>query len=217
VTTLRALERYARPRRPLPGERCELCAAPLAGEHRHVVDLDQRLVLCSCPACAILFVSSAAANGRYRTVPHRILFDAEFALTEGQWAALEIPVRLAFLFNSSRAARWLAFYPSPAGATESTLALQAWRDIAAEAPLLQSAEPDVEALLAYAKRGAAHFECFLVPIDLCYDLVGRVRRHWRGIDGGDAVWREIEDSFARIRRRARPLPASRPTKVHPLP
>jgi len=36
-----------------------------------------------------------------------------------------------------------------------------------------------------------------VPTDLCYELVGLVRRHWKGFGGEDAA-REIDRFFARI-------------------
>jgi len=58
----------------------------------------------------------------------------------------------------------------------------------------------VEALLL--RRLAGRFECFLVPIDACYELVGRLRRHWRGFDGGDEVRSEIEAFFEGLRARS---------------
>ena len=48
-------------------------------------------------------------------------------------------------------------------------------------------EPDVEALLVQ-RPAAASFECFLVLIDACYELVGLVRMHWKGFDGGQEAW-----------------------------
>jgi len=53
----------------------------------------------------------------------------------------------------------------------------------------------------------ARLETFLVPIDDCYRLVGEVRRHWQGINGGDLVWRRIEAFFGELRARARALVA----------
>ena len=43
---------------------------------------------------------------------------------------------------------------------------------------------EVEALFVYARPGVAGREAFFVPIDLCYALVGLVRREWRGFSGG---------------------------------
>jgi len=205
MTALEALGRYARRPRPAPAEDvCELCAAPAGDQHRHVVDLERRAVCCACSTCARLFVNPGA-GARYRTIPERIAVDPAFSLTQEQWAELQIPVGLAFVFFSSAAARWVALYPSPAGAMESELPLEAWRDLAAASPLVASAEPDVEALLVHGERGASTFECLLVPIDACYELVGRIRRHWRGLDGGDAVRAEIAAFFDLLRARSRPL------------
>jgi len=62
-----------RPRTPLE-ERCELCGVPIPPEHRHLVNLETRSLLCVCRPCGLLFVSGGAAGGKYRTVPERHLF-----------------------------------------------------------------------------------------------------------------------------------------------
>jgi hypothetical protein len=206
VSGLDALRRYARRPPPAPAEeRCELCAAPAGEGHRHVVDLQTRTLCCACPTCAALFVRAGAAGGRFRTVPERVLFEPGFALRQAEWSELQIPVGLAFVYFRSAAQRWTALYPSPAGAMESELPIDAWRDLAARSALVASAEPDVEALLVHGERGAPALECLLVPIDACYQLVGRIRSRWRGFEGGDEVRREIAAFFAALRARSRPL------------
>jgi hypothetical protein len=206
MTTVEALARYARRSRPVTAETsCELCAAPAGERHRHVVDLERRGIRCACPTCATLFVHPGAAGGRYRTIPERILVDPTFTLTQEEWGRLEIPVALAFVFFSSPAQRWIASYPSPAGAMESELPLEAWRELASSSALLGAAEPDVEALLVRGERGGSAFECFLVPIDACFELAGRIRRRWKGFDGGDGVRAEVAGFFDELRARARPL------------
>jgi hypothetical protein len=45
----------------------------------------------------------------------------------------------------------------------------------------------------------------LVPIDACYRLVGLVKRHWRGFDGGSEAWAAIDGYFASLQAEARPL------------
>src|SRR5258707_1268690 len=74
------------------------------------------------------------------------------------------------------------FYPSPAGATECRLDLTAWERLAAEHPLLGAPADDVEAVLI--SRSGPDVECFVVPVDACYELAGRMRMLWRGFDGG---------------------------------
>ena len=201
MSALASLQPFARRWRPVAraGERCERCAEPLdENHHRHLVDLDRRALLCVCPACGL---GQTGPLDRYRPVPNRVLADPAFALDDAKWSALQIPVRLAFIFFNSRTPGWVALYPSPAGAAESQLPLEAFSDLAAATPLIGAAEPDVEALLVYGRRGRT-FETFLVPIDVCYELVGKVRVHWSGFHGGDRAWQEIEAFFADLRARA---------------
>jgi hypothetical protein len=42
-----------------------------------------------------------------------------------------------------------------------------------------------------------------VPIDSCYELIGRLRQVWRGFDGGTDARTRIEEYFAAIAARAR--------------
>ena len=63
--------------------------------------------------------------------------------------------------------------------------------------------PDVEAILI--SRTDAGVEHFLVPIDACYELAGRMRLHWRGFDGGSEARQSIAGFLGQVRDRARPL------------
>ena len=182
-----------------PGERCEMCAEPLHDGHAHVADLRNRAVMCTCRGCYLLFTAEGAAAGRFRAVPERYLYDPAFPITEVLWDALAIPVRMVFFFHNSDLDRTVAFYPSPAGATESELDLGAWTEIRARNPAFADLAADVEALLLH--RHGAGYECFLLPIDACYELVGLVRLHWRGFDGGERAHDEIDAFFARLRER----------------
>ena len=40
-------------------------------------------------------------------------------------------------------------------------------------------------------------------IDVCYELVGLIRMHWRGFTGGAEVWRELDKFFDGLDRRSR--------------
>jgi hypothetical protein len=98
----------------------------------------------------------------------------------------------------------VACYPSPAGATESLLDLDAWERLRRAHPLLAAPDADVEAIYVCPVEG--RLAAFLVPIDACYHLVGDVRRRWRGLDGGDGV-RQVLAAFAdHLRARSRSLP-----------
>ncbi len=196
-----------RPRpKPPPGSVCELCAEPIGEGHGHVVNLEARSLMCCCKGCTLLFTRQGAAGGRYKAVPTGTeLYDPHAAITRAQWDSIQIPVNLAFFFHNSTLGRVVAFYPSPAGATESMLELGTWDEIMAANPALAHPEPDVEALLVRrAPRGEAPgFECWLVPIDACYELVGRVKRHWKGFDGGAELWEDLDGFLDGLRGRAR--------------
>ncbi|MFG2308022.1 DUF5947 family protein [Streptomyces sp. NPDC048566] len=203
-------------RRPPPeGERCDLCGEPLPAEHRHLVDTARRSLKCACPPCHLLFTRPGAGQGRFRAVPARYLTDPGFRLGEADWNRLQIPVSLAFLFRNSGLDRLAAFYPSPAGATESELDPRVWDAVLGRSRLAAVLEPDVEALLLHQGRGAPA-TCTLVPVDVCYELVGRMRLHWKGFDGGEQARADIAEFIERIASAARPVgPAEPPAPVRP--
>ena len=157
---LRGVARAAAAGQAAAAERCELCGAAIAPEHRHVLELDTRELRCACRACSLLFDRDAAGGGHLRLVPDRRLRLDGFVLTDELWDALRIPVDMAFFFASSRERRPMAYYPSPMGPTESLLTLDAWTDLRAANPVLATLAPDVEALLVNRARGAR--EHFLV-------------------------------------------------------
>jgi hypothetical protein len=198
-SSLAALRQLIRPRAPI--ERCELCGAELAPQHQHLIAPANRQLLCSCDACAILF--SDREDSRYRRVPRRIQFLADFRMTDAQWDSLLIPIGLAFFCTSTPLRHVVALYPSPAGATESLLDLAAWSDLLRDNPILAQLEPDVEALLVNRVGGTRDY--YRVPIDTCYELVGLIRSNWRGLSGGSEVWEAIARFFARLKEQSRPL------------
>jgi hypothetical protein len=180
-------------------EHCELCSEPIPAEHRHLLDLNQREVVCSCKACSLLF---DGGEGLYRLIPDRRLHIADLELSDLAWEELRLPVEMAFFFHHTGEGRVMAFYPSPMGPTESLLPLEAWKDLVAANPVLGTLEPDVEALLVNRARGAR--EHFIVPIDECYGLVGLIRTTWKGLTGGKEVWEQIGKFFEALDRRSRP-------------
>jgi hypothetical protein len=196
------LRRYVR-QKP-PRERCDLCAAPVAAAHQHLLEPGTRALLCACEACAILF---STPDSKYRRVPHRIRLIQNFHAMDELWEDLSIPINMAYFYRDSVEARVKASYPSPAGATESLLPLDRWRELTAANPILNSIEPDVEALLV--NRLNPPGEHFLLPIDECYKLVGLIRTQWRGLAGGTAVWKELAQYFAALRDRSLRVEAAR--------
>ncbi len=146
--TLRQLARPGGGRpvgQPPRAERCDFCSIELPEIHAHLVEITARRIVCACDACALLFDNSA--EQKYRRVPRRIRRLVDFQLTVDRWNDLLIPINMAFFFHSTPAERVVAMYPSPAGAVESLLTLEAWTGMVADNPLLATMEPDVEALL----------------------------------------------------------------------
>jgi hypothetical protein len=185
------------------GERCEMCSEAVADEHQHVVNVAARQLMCVCRGCYLLFTDSQAQL-RYRAVPDRYLAFPDFALDRRAWSALQIPVGMAFFFRNSELERTVAFYPGPAGATESELDLDAWNAISGADPRADLLADDVEALLVRVPESEdASPQTYLVPIDTCYEFVGRLRMLWRGFDGGQQAREFIDSFFARIATRAR--------------
>jgi hypothetical protein len=195
------LRQFARPRPPV--ERCELCSAGLMHEHPHLVELASRQIVCACEACATLF--DGMAGGKYRRVSRRAQLLANFKMTDAQWENLLIPINMAFFFDSSVEGRIIPLYPSPAGAVESLLPLDAWSEIVQDNAILSQLRPDIEALLVN-RVGHAHdlseAEYFIAPIDECYRLVGLIRANWKGLSGGSEVWAEIGRFFSELRLHA---------------
>jgi hypothetical protein len=196
-----ALRQFARKRKPV--ERCELCSQELGREHPHLIELAARKMVCACDACALLF--DGGAGGKYKRVSRRVQALNSFHLSDAQWESLMIPINMAFFFNSSVEKRVVVLYPSPAGAVESLLSLEAWEEIVQDNPALGSMESDVEALLVNRvgkSRADVPAEYYIVPIDECYKLVGLIRAHWRGLSGGTEVWQEIGRFFTDLKSRA---------------
>jgi hypothetical protein len=191
------------------GERCEMCNELIADEHQHVVNVAGRQLMCVCRACYLLF-TDGNAELRYRAVPDRYLAFGDFALDRRAWEALQIPVGVAFFFVNSALGRTVAFYPGPAGACESELDLDAWNAVSGADSRVGLLADDVEALLVRvpeADTGSGDGELrqpqtYLVPIDVCYEFVGRLRMLWRGFDGGQEARAFIDSFFAMIAARA---------------
>jgi len=207
--SLRRLARQASQATAAAQERCDLCGDVIPPEHRHLMEVATREMKCVCRACSILFHQRTASEGRYLLVPDRRLYLPDFAMSDALWERLRIPVGIAFLFFSSPAQRVVAFYPSPMGPTESLLELPAWEELLGANALLGTMAQDVEALLVNRARVPARSgrdgggEHYLVPIDECYRLVGVIRTCWRGLTGGQQVWREVQGFFEALRGRSK--------------
>jgi Family of unknown function (DUF5947) len=180
---------------PMVPEHCELCSIRLAPTHRHLLEMATRRIVCSCDPCALRFEN--VVGGKFKLIPRDTRVLQDFQMTDAEWEGLSLPISLAFFFYDTPSEKMAAYYPSPAGATESLLPLIAWDALIAANPILRGMRADVETLLVNRVEGAREY--FLAPIDVCFELVGLIRVHWRGFSGGEDVWREINGFFARLK------------------
>ena len=165
---------------PRAGEVCELCNEPIADEHGHLVDLQSRNLMCACRGCYLLFASEGSGGGHFKSVPERYLSFPEFTLSPGQWDDFQIPVSVAFFFRRR--------FPLVICPFNTALHLYT--------------RPDVEAFLVRSRPHQGGVECYIVPIDDCYELVGHLRRLWRGFDGGTEANAKLDSFFESVRTRA---------------
>jgi hypothetical protein len=200
VTGISALRKLAKPAPPAVSapeqEHCDLCQTTVPPDHRHMLNLYERQIMCVCEACWAL----RSGDPDFRPTGSRTLWLEDFELPEEIWAQFRIPIGLAFFMYSSVTDCVVALYPSPAGATESELHFETWERLAALNPVLRRLEPDAEALIV--NRMSEPHAFAIAPIDRCYMLVGLVKRSWEGISGGAGVERAIAGYFEDLRSRA---------------
>jgi hypothetical protein len=182
-------------------ERCDLCSTVIPADHRHLLHVEDRLIVCTCEPCRALF----AGEGPYRPTGTRTLWLEGLELPDDLWASFRIPIGLAFFFESRNGGPdgqggVVAFYPSPAGTTECELDLGPWQQLVAANPVLEGLEPDAEALIVN-RLGTARQHA-IVPIDECYRLVGLIKSTWEGISGGNAIADAVPKFFDYVRDKA---------------
>ena len=194
---VRELRRRAASRTPSPqeqSERCDLCGNDIPPDHRHLLHIDDRRIVCACEPCRALL-----DGGPWRPTGTRSVVLADFTLTDELWASFRIPIGLAFFLKRS-SGDVVALYPSPAGATESELGIDAWDELVAANPILATQEPEIEGLIV--NRLAEPPKYALAPIDECYRLVGLIKSAWEGISGGPNVGAAIASFFAELESKA---------------
>ncbi len=195
-TLVSGLGRLARPAPVKDTEKCELCGMPISDEHRHLLELNERRILCACEPC--LAMKSGLAH--YCPVSTRTLWLDDFVFPDELWAAFQLPVGLAFFMRSTGTNSLVALYPSPAGATECELHLESWDKLVELNPILNDLEADAEALVVNRIVGAHQHA--IVPIDECYRLVGLIKSTWQGISGGSAIEDAVPKFFEYVRHKA---------------
>ena len=182
-----------------PGEEnCDLCGNTIPVDHRHLLHLTERQILCACESCVAL----RSGDPELRPTGTRIVWLDDFELSDERWAAFGLPIGLAFFLDSTTAGGIVAFYPSPGGSMESELDLNAWDELVKDNPVLASLDADGEALLV--NRTSDPPQHAIVPVDECYRLVGLVKVAWEGISGGSGPEEAIAGFFDELRSRSVP-------------
>jgi hypothetical protein len=195
-TSFAALRRLASPE--AKPEHCDFCSVAIPGNHRHLVEIGTRNLVCVCDPCGLRF--EGVVGSRFELVPRDARVLPGFSLSDVQWESLSLPINLAFFVRSRGSGKVTALYPSPAGVTESLLPLEHWQAIVKDNPMLTHLAPEVEALLV--NRVGETRDYFIAPIDRCYELAGLIRLHWRGLSGGETVWQEIRQFFTTLQPRS---------------
>ncbi len=178
-----------------PVEHCDTCHAPLADDHRHLLHLVERRIICSCEPCWALH----SGDPEYRPAGMRTVWIEGFECDDELWGRFQIPIGLAFFMRSSVSGGVVAFYPSPAGATESELELEPWEELVERNPQLAELDPDAEALIV--NRLSEPHRHVIAPIDDCYRLVGLIKTRWEGISGGGVLHEAVPQFFEALHRR----------------
>ena len=197
--------RESRPREiPRAGEVCELCAEPIPDDHGHLVDLAERHLLCACRGCYLLFLSEGAGGSHFRSVPERYLAFPDCRPLAGAMGQLADSGRRGLLLPQllpgprrrvlpgTRRAR-----PSP-----SSRSIRGPRSSQPTPPSTRCS-PTWRRSWCAARTERGGTECYIVPIDACYELVGHLRRLWRGFDGGQEANAKLDAFFDDLRAKAR--------------
>jgi Family of unknown function (DUF5947) len=196
VSTLRRLQMRQMPEGPQPIEaNCDLCGTSMPEDHRHLLQLEERSIVCVCESCWAL----RSGDAEFRPTGSRVVWLDDLVLPDELWARFRIPIGLAFFLRTGDGV--VAFYPSPAGATESELDLGVWDDLVRLNPVLDDLGPEGETLIV-DRMSRDRLRCAIAPTDQAYRLVGLVKASWRGISGGPEVGKAVDGFFDDLRERA---------------
>ena len=93
---VRRLRSLSQARRPPPAaaavDICDLCGTTIDAQHRHLLHLVDRRILCSCEPCFAL----RSGDAELRPTGTRVRRLDDFALDDELWARFQIPIALAF-------------------------------------------------------------------------------------------------------------------------
>ena len=194
INALRRLQLREMPDGLEPMEaQCDLCNTTMPEDHRHLLELEERRIVCVCESCWAL----RSGEAQYRPTGSRVVVLDDIDLPDELWARLRIPIGLAFFLRTDDGV--VAFYPSPAGATESELELAAWDELVGRNGVVGDIDRDSEALVVDKLNDG--IQAAIVPTDEAYRMVGLVKANWQGISGGQEVPAAVAGFFDELRAR----------------
>ena len=195
VSALRRLQMREMPDGPEPLEAsCDLCGTSMPEDHRHLLQLDERRIV-----CVVRGAAGPCARATPSTCPPaRASCGSRTSRCRDElWARFRIPIGLAF-FLRGRGGGVVALYPSPAGATESRARPRVVGRARALNPVLESSSRG-----RGADRGP-HGGAAAVrdrSDRQAYRLVGLIKANWQGISGGPAVEQAVDGFFEELGER----------------
>jgi hypothetical protein len=188
-----SLRRLVQPPQVDDDEHCDLCDLPIPTKHRHLLHLDERRILCVCATCWAL----RSGDAEFRPAGNRTVWLEDFNLPDELWSGFQVPIGLCFFFFSGSVRKIIGLYPSPAGATETELYLDAWDELKQLNPILDTLEVDIEALIINRLVDPPQYA--IAPIDQAYELVGLIKANWEGISGGPKLAEAVESFFESLK------------------
>ncbi len=205
TSTLEVLSRIRTGRTaPEPaGERCEMCAEPIADEHQHVVECGCPPTDVRLPGCYLLFTDAerrTCATARCPTATCR-------SRTSRSAGGSGRRCRSRWVSRSSSATpRWTARSRSIPGRPAPPSPSWTWRRGRRRAAIRGWACSPTTSRRCWSgcpTIAERRRSVFLVPIDACYEFVGGLRLLWRGFDGGAQARDFIDGFFAGVARAQR--------------
>jgi hypothetical protein len=173
--TQREVTRASLPHSGSALEQCELCAAPLAEAHDHLLELSARRLACACTACAVLFADELEAPlaQRYVRLKRQAAQLPLGAITDPDLIGLGIPVRLVILCPSGLHDALYMLYPSASGPIEASAPHELWRELVGRRAELAAVRDDRDALIVDLRTAAPAI--VHASLDVAHELLGSLR------------------------------------------
>ena len=175
---LASRRRAPAPAHRAPTRRATCAASAIPEDHRHLLHLSERRIVCACEACWAL----RSGEADYRPTGNRTLWLPELDVPDDLWASFQIPIGLAFFMESTVTGVRRRDLPEPGGATESRARTsRRGRGCGRSTRCSTTSSPTSRALIVNRLADPPMYA--IAPIDQCYALTGTIKARWEGISG----------------------------------